>query len=150
LRIAELKRTAADLRAAQGEVVRQAPETRGLEFRRSLRGASQASLQQRITDLAAQITKQGNVVAERLDLTELQKYRELIGELLNEAAGGCFAFEKSEVSDLLGRPRSFAAVRTIDKKLEEMTAEILQDQADTLKILELVDDIRGLIVDLFL
>lgn len=150
MRISELKGNAADLPAAQAQQARQAQESRGLEFRRDLRGASETARRQWMDGLAQRIAQQGHVVAERLDLAELHKYRELVGELLNTAAGGCFAFEKSEAFDNWGRPRSFAAVRSIDKKLEEMTAEILKDQADTLRILELVDDIRGLIVDMFL
>ena len=41
-------------------------------------------------------------------------------------------------------------IRTINEKLEELTREILSEQQDNLRILQMVDDIRGLLIDLFM
>jgi uncharacterized protein YaaR (DUF327 family) len=39
-------------------------------------------------------------------------------------------------------------IRSINEKLEELTREMLSEQRDNIRILQMVDDIRGLLMDL--
>ena len=52
--------------------------------------------------------------------------------------------------DRRGRHRIYSTVKKINKNLEELTQEILKSEKDHLKILAKIEDIRGLILDIFL
>jgi uncharacterized protein YaaR (DUF327 family) len=54
------------------------------------------------------------------------------------------------VFDAKGRHKVNFVIRTINENLEELTREILSEQQDNLRILQMVDDIRGLLIDLFM
>jgi uncharacterized protein YaaR (DUF327 family) len=51
--------------------------------------------------------------------------------------------------DYRGQPKVMARVTKIDKALEELGEQMLSTQAEPLKILAKIDEIKGLILDLF-
>jgi uncharacterized protein YaaR (DUF327 family) len=119
-------------------------------FRRELTNLSAQSHNKYITGLIDNITKQGEIVAKRADIKELQKYRQLITELLNENASNSFSFVKSEKFDSRGRHRVLTMLKKVNKTLDDLTTEVLKQEKDNITLLDMVDDIRGLLVDIFL
>jgi uncharacterized protein YaaR (DUF327 family) len=122
----------------------------GLSFARHLTTLGEAQFTAYIEDLQERIRKQGERIKERADLKALMEYRSLIGELISETASNAFAGHKSEVFDAKGRHKVNFVIRSINEKLEALTHEILSEQQDNLRILQMVDDIRGLLIDLFM
>ncbi len=122
----------------------------GLEFRRQLNTVYNANYEKHIKDLTDSIYAQGAVVAKRADIKELQKYRELITQLVNETVSNSYAFSKLSKTDLNGRHKVFALIRRINQKLDDMASEVLKDQADNIALMQMADDIRGILVDMFL
>lgn len=120
------------------------------EFNRHMAHLDRAEHEKYVRELSEKIAKQGEIVSQKVDLAEFQKYRELITELINQAASGAFAYFKTEKFDARGRHKIFALIRTVNKKLDELAAEILKQEADNIKLLSLVDDIRGMLVDLMM
>jgi uncharacterized protein YaaR (DUF327 family) len=119
-------------------------------FKRELTTLSEQSHNKYITELIDKITKQGEIVAKRADIKELQKYRQLITELLNENASNSFSFVKSEKFDSRGRHRVLTMLKKVNKQLDDLTTEVLKHEQDNITLLDMVDDIRGLLVDVFL
>ncbi len=103
-----------------------------------------------VNDLQERIFKKGESLKEKADIKILQEYRALICELLAEAAGNAYACIKSSLFDKKGRHRIFFVIKKINNKLDELTREILSEQQGNIKLLETVDEIRGMLVDLFL
>jgi uncharacterized protein YaaR (DUF327 family) len=122
----------------------------GLSFARQLTALGEAQYEGYVRDLQERIRKQGERIKERADLKTVMEYRALIGELISETANNAFSGHKSEVFDPQGRHKVSFVIRSINDKLEELTREILAEQQDNLRILQMVDDIRGLLVDLFM
>jgi uncharacterized protein YaaR (DUF327 family) len=122
----------------------------GLSFARQLTTLSEAQYSGYMQDLQERIRKQGERIKEKADLKALMDYRALIGELIGEVANNAFAGYKNEAFDLQGRHKVNFVIRSVNEKLEELTREILSEQQDNIKILQMVDDIRGLLVDLFM
>lgn len=120
------------------------------EFHRQVTSLSKANYEKHIKDLTDQIYKQGAIVAKKVDMNELQKYRELITQLLNETVSNSYVFSKLDKFDSRGRHKVFAIIRKVNEKLDELTAEVLKDQSDNIRMLNIVDDVRGMLVDLFL
>ena len=122
----------------------------GFEFQRQMTNLNQVDYEAYIQDLAERIGKQGEAVTKKADLSELQKYRELIAQLLNETTSNSFAFCKMDKFDARGRHKVYAVVKRINQKLDELTSEVLREQTDNIRLLSIVDDIRGMLVDLLL
>jgi len=55
--------------------------------------------------------------------------------------------QKESGINILKRKR-FTSIRVIDQRLERLVADILQDQAEQLEILNRIDEINGLLVNL--
>lgn len=123
------------------------PGKRG-EFRHQLKMAEDVGYEQYLKDLVDEITRQGERLAERVDIRELKIYKKLIAEFLDLAVGKSKKFSKRSLLDRRGRHRVFAIVRTINEELERLTEDVLNGEKDNLGLLRRLEDIRGLILDL--
>lgn len=150
MKIEDLKKTKLEIFKTPSSDERRGNIDTGLEFRRQLSSAYSESFQKRIQELTQSIYSQGEVVAKRADIREFQKYRELITQLLNETVSNSYAFAKMTKTDIHGRHKAFALIRKINQKLDDMAAEVLKEQADNIGLLNMADDIRGMLVDMFL
>lgn len=119
-------------------------------FRRALTDLSAEHHEQYMLDLARKINDQGQKLVGKADIHELQKYRELIREFLNETVSNSYTFHKESGFEARRRHKIFATINKINTKLEELAQEVLKEQSDNLEILHKVDDIRGLILDIML
>ena len=119
-------------------------------FLRELTTLSSENHEKYIASLIDEITLKGEQISKKADIAQIQKYRELITELIRENASNAFSFEKNTKFGARGRNKSYAMIRTVNSKLDELTAEVLKEQSDNINIVNLVDDIRGILVDLFL
>lgn len=120
-----------------------------LQFKRHLSNESEHAYTEHIKSLISEIEKQGAVLCRRADMGELQKYREMITRLMNETVSNGFAFHKEGIIGINGRNKVFVTIRKINEKLDEMTQKILNGEAKNLSLLNDVDDIRGLLVDMY-
>lgn len=129
-------------RPALGEPVR--------SFRRELTELNADTFRTHVEDLVNAINRQGEIVAKRADIKELHKYREMITQLINETVSNNYVFTKNSAFDARGRHRVYSMIKKINTNLDDMTQELLKEQTDNLELLDRVDDIRGLLVDMFL
>ena len=119
-------------------------------FRRQMNDCASAEYDKYLQQLQDNIKQQGELVANRTDMKELAKYRRLITELLNETTSNAYACYKLDRFDAHGRHQTFSIIKKVNQKLDEMAATVLDEQADNLQLLQMADDIRGMLVDLFL
>lgn len=127
-----------------------AEQGKELLFRSKLTNESETVYIRRIEGLIGDIERQGKKLTERADMAEMQKYREMITSLMNETVSNGFAFSKEGKIGVNGRSKIFAMIRTVNEKLDSMTKKILNEEKDNINLLDDVDDIRGLLVDMFL
>ena len=119
-------------------------------FEQNFNDRGREQYEQDIADLAKKIDEQGALLAKKIDIGEMERYRVLVSELLNEVVSNAYVFQKEKAFDSRGRRKVYATVMKINEKLEEMAKDILGNNQDALRIISDIDDIRGLIVDLFL
>ena len=119
-------------------------------FRRTLSDLSQTEHASQLSDLAARIDEQGERLVKRADINEFEKYRALVRSFLDEVVSNGYEFSRENSLEARGRHRFFATVKTVNKTLDEMAKDLLEQQADNLSLLGQVDEIRGLIVDMML
>ena len=121
-----------------------------LEFHRQLTSLNKNNYEQYLSELIDNITKQGEIVAKKADMAEFQKYRELITKLLNETASNSFTCLKLDKFDINGRHKTFSIIKRINAKLDETASAILKEQSTNIQIINMVDNIRGMLIDLYL
>lgn len=57
-------------------------------------------------------------------------------------------FSRENFLDRRGRHRVYGIIRLIDKNLDDLAAELIKDEKDNISILNLVGEIRGLLLDI--
>ncbi len=125
-------------------------DVNGNEFYSQIRRVEKHNVEERIKYLINQITDQGEKLGKKVDLRELKVYKKLISEFLDETLNNSQKFSKESFIDRRGRHRVYATVKKINSELEELTKDVLSAEKDNIKILQRVEDIRGLVLDISL
>ena len=106
-------------------------------------------LQERLNLLFQDITMQGKRISKHTDVKDMKRYRALIKDFLNEVVNRSHKFSRENFLDRRGRHRVYGIIRLIDQNLDELAAELMKEEKDNIAILQKVDEIRGLLLDIF-
>lgn len=109
----------------------------------------EAELQQRLTLMMEDITQQGNRISKHMDVRDMKIYRRMIKEFMSEITSRSHKFSRENFLDKRGRHRVYGMIKLVDEKLDELANELIKDEKDHLKILNAIDEIRGLLLDIF-
>lgn len=137
------------LQAQQIEQVQQQQKADG-SFKFTLASrVEESQLQERLTAMLEEITRQGDKLAKHRDVKDMKRYRGLIKDFLNEVVNRSHEFSRENFLDRKGRHRVYGIIRLVDKNLDELAQELVKDEKDNLSILEKIGEIRGLLLDIF-
>ena len=131
-----------------GSVVKEKPQQ--AEFSFALDKISDEHLVKKLSGLIDDISQQGKLLSEHMDLGELKRYRSMVQDFINEVVGNSHEFSRENFLDRRGRHRVFGLVKLVNKNLDDLAQEFLKSEKDNLKILEKVDEIRGLLLDILI
>ena len=123
---------------------------RNADFRNSLTRAEDSNYEQHLERLVRDIVKQGENLAKRIDVKELRIYRKQISEFVDVAVGNSKKFSKKSLLDRRGRHKVYAVIKNINAELDLLTQDVMSGEKDNISLLQRLDDIRGLILDLFM
>jgi len=137
------------IRAATG-VERGDAGAKPVSFQREMSLLNQANCEQKLSEMNRSILEQGKLMARRCDLLELKRYKEMIAEFMYEAVRFSYEFKKQSTLDARGRHRIYALIKRINAKLEELTKQMLSGESDNLMVMAAVDELRGMLLDLYL
>lgn len=122
-------------------------ERTNVSFSEQLEDVSESKHQDTLIELTKNIFEQGEVVAQKCDIKEFKKYKELITSFFNELVSSSYSFSKEQKLDGRGRNKLYANIRQVNTDMERLAAELLKTQQNQVAILTMVDDIRGIILD---
>lgn len=108
----------------------------------------EGDLKNKLNSLIEQITEQGNRIAKHMDISDMRKYRQNIKEFINEVITNSHKFSRENFLDRHGRHRVYGIVKLVDKNLDELAQELIQEEKNNINILGKVDEIRGLLLDM--
>ncbi|MCI5602186.1 MAG: YaaR family protein [Clostridiales bacterium] len=108
----------------------------------------EAGFQEKVVALMNEISEQGKKLSKRADVRDMRKYRQLIKDFINEVVYRSHEFSRENFLDKRGRHRVYGIIRLVDENLDKLAEELLKDEKDNLKILNLVGEIRGLLLDI--
>mgnify|MGYP000756111049 CR=1 FL=1 len=109
----------------------------------------ESELQTRIQSLMEEITMQGDRLYKKRDIRDMNRYRGLIKDFLNEVVYRSHSFSRENFLDKRGRHRVYGIIRLIDENLDELAQELVKDEQDNLAILNKIGEIKGLLLDIF-
>ena len=106
-------------------------------------------LQNALTNMMEEITRQGDKLAKHRDIKDMKRYRALIKDFMNAVVNRSHAFSRENFLDRKGRHRVYGIIRLIDENLDQLAQELVKDEKDNLAILSKIGEIRGLLLDIF-
>ena len=110
----------------------------------------EAELQQRLLGMMEEITMQGDKIKKKMDIRDMKHYRSLVKDFMNEIVNRSHEFSRENFLDRRGRHRVYGIIRRDDEALDELAQELVKEEKDALTILGRIDEIRGLLLDIFM
>ena len=110
---------------------------------------AEQDLQVRLSAMMQEITQQGDRISKKMDVRDMKKYRALIKDFMNEIVNRSHKFSRENFLDKKGRHRVYGIMRQVDDTLDELARELVKDEKDHIAILSRIDEIRGLLLDIF-
>ena len=108
-----------------------------------------AGLAERLNLMMQDIIQQGEKISKRNDIKDMQRYRILIKDFMNEVVTRSHVFSRENFLDRKGRHRVYGIIRQVDKELDELAQELVKDEKNGIDILAKIGQIQGLLLDIF-
>jgi uncharacterized protein YaaR (DUF327 family) len=105
---------------------------------------------ERMTELLTAIDHHGKRLGEVPTYSELKKYREVVRQFIGEAVGRMYSLSSQQGWDRSGRQKVYTIIKKVDTTLESLSEDVRQGQERKLDILAKHDNLRGMLVDLFM
>lgn len=116
------------------------------DFSQSFNFARERKNEQQLKKMLEDIKKKGNRLAVTKCYSDVHAYKKLIREYLESIMKHMYELKK-DIS--FWQTQYFMTVETIDDKLEELTKLLLSEEKDNMKIAATIDEITGLVVDIY-
>lgn len=126
-----------------------APSQRGeLDFNQILSQTQRVQTKE-LQDFLKRLENKGKQLSETFSLRDLADFKDMVKSFLRSTFGQSRKVSEESFWDFHGRPKVLARITEIDKALEGLGQKMLDTQTKPIEILEKIDEIRGLIIDLF-
>ena len=102
----------------------------------------------RFKNYCCDIDEQGKRLAEHMDIRDMQKYRSLVKDFMNEVVNRSHKFSRENFLDRRGRHRVYGIIKLVDKNMDDLAEELVKDESDHLNVLGKIGEIRGLLIDI--
>ena len=105
---------------------------------------------EQLTRLLGDISAAGERVARNRTLRELTRFKMLVKRFLQEAVEHGLETKQSHTWNRFGEGRRLKIVDTIDERLVELAADILNEEKETIDLLDKIGEIKGLLINLYM
>jgi uncharacterized protein len=116
------------------------------DFSQSFNQAKERKSEEQLKNMINDIHKKGNRLVITKTYGDVVAYKKLIKEYLESILDYMYS-TKRDVS--FWQTQYFITVDTIDEKLEELTKSLLNNETENLNVAASIDEIQGLIVDIY-
>jgi uncharacterized protein YaaR (DUF327 family) len=99
--------------------------------------------------LITDIEDQGKVLAQSQTVEDLREYKKLIKELVDDTIKYGLSLEERRGFNRRGRSKVYKIVEEVDKKVLELTNAVLDKQKTGLELLDMVGEIKGLLINIY-
>lgn len=116
------------------------------DFSQSFNSQMEKKSEQELKNMFNNIKKKGNRLSITKCYSDVKTYKKMIQEYLESVLRYMYNVKK-DIS--FWQTQYFITVETIDKKLEELTSLLMNEQKENLNIAATIDDISGLLLDIY-
>lgn len=116
------------------------------DFSQSFNSQMEKRSEQQLKEMFDNIKKKGNRLAITKCYSDVKSYKKMIKDYLESVLNYMYKVKK-DIS--FWQTQYFITVETIDQKLEELTQMLVSDQKENLGVAATIDDIAGLLVDIY-
>lgn len=129
-------------------VKNQNKKTINTTFKEKLENLKQEQIRDELKTLFSKIEGQTSKLQDRLFIEDLVEYKKLVRDFLDISVNNSHIFYKENSLDRRGRHRIYSIVKKVDTELDELTKDFLDIENNRLRILNRLDDIKGLLLDI--
>lgn len=115
-------------------------------FSESFNNERQRKSQEQLKKMVDDIKKRGNKLVLTKTYVDVVMYKKMIKQYLESVLQYMYETKK-DIS--FWQTQYFITVDTIDGKLEELTKAVMEEQKENIDIASTIDDIQGMIVDIY-
>lgn len=105
---------------------------------------------EQITRLLGDISAAGDRLARTRSLRELARFKMLVKRFLQEAVEFGLETKQSHTWNRFGEGRRLKIIKTIDERLVELAQDILDEEKETIDLLDKIGEIKGLLINLYM
>lgn len=116
------------------------------DFSQSFNQARDRKSGEQLKKMISDIKKKGNRLVITKTYADVRAYKRMIKEYLESVLQYMYE-NKKDIS--FWQTQYFITVETIDNKLEELTNKLLENEIENINIASTIDEIQGLIVDIY-
>lgn len=137
-------RTNIDSRIAQKEV---AVSSKG--FQETVHKQENKLQIEQLNKMIGDLEEAGTRLSKSRNFNDLAKFKGIVKRFINEAVDYGLNLKQSRSWDFSGNGRSLNVVQQVDRKLIDLTDEVVNKEKSNLDILASVGEIKGLLVNLY-
>ena len=105
---------------------------------------------EQLTRLLGDISAAGERVARSRSLRELTRFKMLVKRFLQEAVNHGLEAKQSHTWNRFGEGRRLKIVETVDERLVELAQDLLDEEKETIDLLDKIGEIKGLLINLYM
>jgi len=118
-------------------------------FQKLVQSQAQNLKAQELQQLIKNISLQGDKLAHIRTLREMAKFKRMIKGFLQETVSNGYQLQGSHHFSFDGSSRKLAMIKEVDEKLVELTEEMMNQEKKTVDILDLIGEIKGLLINIY-
>lgn len=122
----------------------------GTTFQDTIRESERRQRQETCSELLRQIDAQSDVLKKKPTPEGVKRYRELVTAFMKEAMNQSYHLDQHTRWDQYGNRKNMVLVKSIDKSLEELMDMVTGGAKSQVGLVAKLDQIRGLLLDLFI
>lgn len=115
-------------------------------FSASLSETYKSSTRDSLDKSLTKIKEMGDILISTQSYTDIIKYKKMIKGFLSDIVDYTYSLNKN---DSFWESQYFATVEIIDEKLDSITKEVLSTQKNNIFITSSIDEIQGLLIDIY-
>ncbi|KMY51832.1 YaaR family protein [Peribacillus loiseleuriae] len=104
---------------------------------------------ERLTKKVAELEVQGQKLAENSTVDNLRKYKRMIKDFMEDAVKNGLELQEQRGFNHRGSTKVYKLVKEVDKKVIELTNEVLDKEKNGSNILNLVGEIKGMLINIY-
>ncbi|MFJ8257670.1 YaaR family protein [Peribacillus asahii] len=120
-----------------------------IQFQAMMDKKRQETTYERLTKKVAEIEAQGKKLADNHSVENLRKYKKMVKDFMEDAVKNGLELTEHRGFNQRGSTKVYKLVKEVDKKLIDLTNEVLDKEKNGLGILDLVGEIKGMLINIY-